>query len=69
MAEIAQLVPAYAGVTYARLERSGVSAPVSSFTDGGTPILTTASGFSPSCSSRRIDESLRLMVAATKEGN
>ncbi len=47
MAEIARLVPDYAGVTYARLERSGVSAPVSSFTDAGTPILTTASGLQP----------------------
>ncbi len=47
MTEIAQLVPAYAGVTYARLERSGISAPVSSFADAGTPILSTTSGLQP----------------------
>jgi formate dehydrogenase major subunit len=40
MTEIAQVAPTYAGVTYARLERGGLSAPVSSFADPGTPILT-----------------------------
>ena len=47
MSEIAQLVPAYAGVTYARLERSGVSAPVASFAEAGTPILSASSGLQP----------------------
>jgi predicted molibdopterin-dependent oxidoreductase YjgC len=40
MTEIAQVAPTYAGVTYARLERGGLSAPVTSFADKGTPILT-----------------------------
>jgi predicted molibdopterin-dependent oxidoreductase YjgC len=39
MKEIAYLVPAYGGVTYARLERGGLSAPVVSFVDQGSPIL------------------------------
>jgi formate dehydrogenase major subunit/formate dehydrogenase alpha subunit len=39
MTDIARVVDSYAGVTYARLERGGLSAPVSSFTDLGTPIL------------------------------
>jgi predicted molibdopterin-dependent oxidoreductase YjgC len=39
MNEIAYLVPAYGGVTYARLERGGLSAPVVSFVDQGSPIL------------------------------
>jgi predicted molibdopterin-dependent oxidoreductase YjgC len=47
MAEIAQFVPSYAGVTYARLERTGVSAPVASFAEMGTPILSSASGLQP----------------------
>ncbi|HEY8447517.1 MAG TPA: molybdopterin-dependent oxidoreductase [Thermomicrobiales bacterium] len=41
MAEIARLVPDYAGVTYARLERGGLPIPVVSFADAGSPILTT----------------------------
>jgi predicted molibdopterin-dependent oxidoreductase YjgC len=41
MAEIAQLVPDYAGVSYARLERGGLNVPVTSFADAGTPVLTT----------------------------
>jgi len=40
MNEISRLVPDYAGVTYARLERGGVTVPVVSFTDAGSPILT-----------------------------
>jgi predicted molibdopterin-dependent oxidoreductase YjgC len=47
MAEISRLVPAYAGVNYARLERSGMSAPVISFADAGTPILSSGSGLHP----------------------
>jgi predicted molibdopterin-dependent oxidoreductase YjgC len=39
MTEIGQLVDGYAGVTYARLERGGLSSPVTSFADPGTPIL------------------------------
>ncbi len=41
MSEIARVVPSYGGVTYARLERNGLNVPVASFTDSGTPILTT----------------------------
>jgi predicted molibdopterin-dependent oxidoreductase YjgC len=40
MAEISRLVPDYAGVTYARLERGGLNVPVESFMDPGSPILT-----------------------------
>jgi predicted molibdopterin-dependent oxidoreductase YjgC len=40
MAEISRLVPDYAGVTYARLERDGVNVPVESYADPGSPILT-----------------------------
>jgi formate dehydrogenase major subunit len=39
MSEIARFVPSYGGVTYARLERGGLSAPVVSFVDQGSPIL------------------------------
>ncbi len=45
MAEIARLVPGYAGVTYARLERDGVSTPVTSFADSGKPILGTGPAY------------------------
>jgi formate dehydrogenase major subunit len=38
--EIAKLVPGYGGITYARLERHGVHVPVTSYIDGGTPILS-----------------------------
>ena len=38
--EIAKLVPGYGGITYARLERNGVHVPVTSYIDGGTPILS-----------------------------
>ncbi len=40
MTEISRLVPIYGGVTYARLERNGLNAPVPSFAASGTPILT-----------------------------
>ncbi|MGH2534062.1 MAG: molybdopterin-dependent oxidoreductase [Thermomicrobiales bacterium] len=47
MAEISRLVPDYGGVSYARLERSGLSVPVAGFMDPGTPILTkSADGLS-----------------------
>ncbi|MFL5761780.1 MAG: molybdopterin-dependent oxidoreductase [Thermomicrobiales bacterium] len=39
MTEIAIVAPSYGGVTYARLERGGLSAPVSTFIGQGTPIL------------------------------
>ncbi len=39
MDEIAKLVPGYAGITYARLERQGVHVPTHSYMDEGTPIL------------------------------
>ena len=41
MTEISSLVESYGGVNYARLERAGLSAPVTSFADPGSPILTT----------------------------
>ena len=41
MTEISSLVESYGGVNYARLERAGLSAPVTSFVDPGSPILTT----------------------------
>ena len=41
MSEVARVVPDYAGVTYARLERGGLNVPVESFMAGGTPILGT----------------------------
>ena len=40
MTEIARLTETYGGVTYARLERSGLSTPVTSFADSGTPVLS-----------------------------
>jgi predicted molibdopterin-dependent oxidoreductase YjgC len=47
MAEIAATVPGYTGVSYARLERNGINLPSTSFSDAGTPILSTVaeSGF------------------------
>jgi predicted molibdopterin-dependent oxidoreductase YjgC len=39
MNEIAGLVPSYSGITYARLERNGTVAPVTSYADPGSPIL------------------------------
>ncbi|MDQ3044521.1 MAG: molybdopterin-dependent oxidoreductase [Chloroflexota bacterium] len=50
MTEIAQLVPDYAGITYARLERNGINVPVESFTASGTPILDLAGGQNGSAS-------------------
>jgi predicted molibdopterin-dependent oxidoreductase YjgC len=40
MTEIAQVAQSYGGVTYARLERGGLSSPVESYADKGTPVLT-----------------------------
>lgn len=40
MSEIAQVVPGYAGITYARLERGGVVTPVTSLSEQGATILT-----------------------------
>lgn len=42
MVEIAKLVPSYAGISYARLERSGLSSPIGSYGDTGSPILSPA---------------------------
>ncbi|MBA3336149.1 MAG: molybdopterin-dependent oxidoreductase [Chloroflexia bacterium] len=56
MAEIAQLVPDYAGITYARLERLGINVPVASFAANGTPILGLDGG--------RSDELLQNMCPA-----
>jgi formate dehydrogenase major subunit len=39
MDEIAKLVPGYGGISYARLERHGVSVPTRSYIDAGSPIL------------------------------
>jgi predicted molibdopterin-dependent oxidoreductase YjgC len=39
MDEIAKLVPGYGGISYARLERNGISVPTRSFTDTGSPII------------------------------
>ncbi|CAN5374569.1 formate dehydrogenase subunit alpha [soil metagenome] len=40
MTEIAQVAQSYGGVTYARLERGGLSSPVESYADKGTPVLS-----------------------------
>jgi predicted molibdopterin-dependent oxidoreductase YjgC len=40
MREISMVVPTYAGVTYARLERGGLSTPVTSLSEQGATILT-----------------------------
>mgnify|MGYP000359593085 FL=1 len=42
MDEISKLVPAYRGITYARLERNGMQAPVRSHGDPDSPVLTIA---------------------------
>ncbi|MDQ2655043.1 MAG: molybdopterin-dependent oxidoreductase [Chloroflexota bacterium] len=47
MDEIARLAPGYGGITYARLERNGVSAPTLSYSDAGTPILEPGSILTP----------------------
>lgn len=39
MSDISKVVPGYAGVTYARLERGGVVTPSTSLTDAGSSIL------------------------------
>lgn len=44
MSEITRVVPGYAAVSYARLERHGINVPTESFADAGTPILSTESG-------------------------
>ncbi len=41
MGEVADLVPAYAGVSYARLDDGGLAWPCASTDDPGTPILNT----------------------------
>ncbi len=41
MSEIAQMVPDYAGVTYARLERGGIVVPVGVFGEQGETVLGT----------------------------
>jgi predicted molibdopterin-dependent oxidoreductase YjgC len=40
MAEISRIVPGYAGVTYARLERGGIVTPVTSLGEQGATVLT-----------------------------
>jgi predicted molibdopterin-dependent oxidoreductase YjgC len=40
MQEIAKVVPGYAGVTYARLERGGISTPATSLAEQGATVLT-----------------------------
>ncbi len=40
MSEIAKVNTEYGGITYARLERNGVSVPVASYADAGTQILS-----------------------------
>jgi formate dehydrogenase major subunit len=47
MDEIAKLVPGYGGITYARLERHGVSTPTVSYADAGTPILEVGGPLTP----------------------
>ncbi len=44
MAEIATLVPGYAGITYARLERGGIVTPVEQFQPQGMTFLTNSTG-------------------------
>ncbi|HYJ12963.1 MAG TPA: molybdopterin-dependent oxidoreductase [Thermomicrobiales bacterium] len=44
MAEIASLVPDYAGITYARLERGGIVTPVEQFASQGMTVLTNTTG-------------------------
>jgi len=47
MNEISQLVPAYAGVSYARLERGGIVTPTAAFGDPGTTMLQPNVGGTP----------------------
>ena len=44
MSEIASVVPGYAGITYARLERGGIVTPVERFSDQGMTVLTNGKG-------------------------
>jgi len=44
MAEIARVVPGYAGISYARLERNGINVPTRSFADAGTPVIGVDGG-------------------------
>ncbi|MBA2278758.1 MAG: molybdopterin-dependent oxidoreductase [Chloroflexia bacterium] len=44
MAEISKLIPGYAGVTYARLERSGITTPVHGFGGVSETILKQGDG-------------------------
>jgi formate dehydrogenase major subunit/formate dehydrogenase alpha subunit len=44
MAEIASLVPDYAGISYARLERGGIVTPVEQFAAQGMTVLTNTTG-------------------------
>ena len=47
MDEIAKLVPGYGGISYARLERHGVSVPTRSYADAGAAILEVGDGLTP----------------------
>ena len=47
MSEIARLVPAYRGISYARLERAGMTVPVPSIADGGQTVLSVAGAGEP----------------------
>jgi formate dehydrogenase major subunit len=47
MDEISRLVPGYGGITYARLERHGVSVPTRTYADAGTPILEPGAALTP----------------------
>ena len=51
-AEIAKIVPGYGGITYARLERGGLVAPVATFMAEGTPILAPGADGAASLSPR-----------------
>jgi predicted molibdopterin-dependent oxidoreductase YjgC len=44
MSEIANLVPGYAGITYARLERGGIVTPVERFGEQGMTVLSNGKG-------------------------
>jgi predicted molibdopterin-dependent oxidoreductase YjgC len=44
MSEIARVVPSYKGISFARLERGGMSVPNGGFGDAGTKILSTGEG-------------------------
>jgi predicted molibdopterin-dependent oxidoreductase YjgC len=44
MGEVASVVPGYAGVTYARLERGGIVTPTERFGENGKTVLTNGQG-------------------------